>query len=51
VNSTVKSDKEMERFIALGTKIAARLKKHGVDMKLHIEFKPFPPEPRKRRRR
>jgi hypothetical protein len=51
MSTIVKSDKEMERFIALGTKIAKRLKRKGVEMKLHITFGPQILEPTKRKAR
>lgn len=47
----MKADAEFKRFVALGTKIAKRLKKSGVDMKLHITFGPQVFQPAKRKTR
>ena len=44
---TVKADAEFKRFIALGNKIARRLRKSGVEMKFVINFGPLPTAPGK----
>ena len=38
--TTPEHDAEFKRFLSLGIKIAKRLKKQGVDMKLDIRFGP-----------